>query len=199
MPSTPTCTLSRVMQIWAGMSSACSFNEWRYRITTTNSTTKAIRTRTNSVPGKTMASTRTSLRTKIEHQTLDGDDAAPLSDGERDGVDVPRAPGGSAQLGATMCARCDRLRGCGNFPNQRVDVGAIAAHPQPIQDRPAEHSQRDERENREEEPLHPRRSRDPGKRQQADDEGGDTKEDDEDAAGRRQFERGQTEAENDPE
>ena len=29
MPSTPTCTLSRVMQTCAGMSIAASFSEWR--------------------------------------------------------------------------------------------------------------------------------------------------------------------------
>ncbi len=38
MPSTPTCTLSRVMQTCAGMSLDCSFSVWRYRITSMNGT-----------------------------------------------------------------------------------------------------------------------------------------------------------------
>src|SRR3954462_13353217 len=96
-----------------------------------NSTRRAMKTRTMSVPGRAMGSTETSLRTKIEHQALYRHHAAAQPASNRHGVHVAGAPGGAAQLGVAVAAWRHRVRPHRNFPNQGVNILALPADAKP--------------------------------------------------------------------
>src|SRR3954468_5688138 len=94
-----------------------------------NSTMNAMKTRTTSVAGMAMASTGTSLRTKIEHQALYRHHAAAQPASNRHGVHIAGAPGGAAQLGVAVAAWRHRVGRHRNFSNQRVNVLALPPMP----------------------------------------------------------------------
>src|SRR5262245_22049949 len=89
------------------------------------STRSAMSTKTMAAPSTT------SLLSKIEHQALHGDHAAPLAGGERARVDVARRPGRAAQLGAAVLPRWNLAARERDGADERVDViGPVAqAHP----------------------------------------------------------------------
>ncbi len=232
MPSTPTCTLSRVMQTCAGnvdrlllervlvadrrrrtarggesRRSACrdSARAARRRRRSAaarrppscrerTATSSATRTKTMSAP-----SMSTSLRTDVEHESLDRDDAAALTGGERHRRHVADVPGGAAQLGASVAARRDvartasppRRRGCRRHParsrmRSRPSSGCrnsrSATRATTGKSSHCSHVARDEA----------------GEGQRPDHERGDAEEDDEEAARRGQLDRGQHQAERHP-
>src|SRR5690348_14180317 len=132
-------------------------------------------TRTISEPE--MGSTETSLGTKVEHQPLDGDDAASLSGTEGCAIEVADIPGGAAQFGPAVGAGRDGLGGHRHFTDQAVDVAPVV-QAETREDRLAEQAQADERENWEQQPLDPRRSRGAQQHEDADDQGAGAEEDD---------------------
>src|SRR6185503_11540502 len=139
-----------------------------------------------------------SLRENVDRQPLQGDDARPLAGAQRRRADVPRAPCRAAQLGAAVSSRRD-VAGCyRDLTRQRIHFVRVT-HPDAGQQRLAEQAQGDERDDGEEGPFDPRRGDQSSKGEAANHDGGDAEKYDEEPAGRRQFDRGQREAEHLPE
>ena len=142
----------------------------------------------------------TSLRTDVELQTVDGDDAASLAGGDRHRRRrcapfqmVPRSSARPCPPGAMSDD------GIATSPTSESTASGLVPHPQAAEQRLAEQPQRDDRHDREEQPLDPRRSStSPASASTPDDDGGDAEEDDEEAARRRQLDGGEHQAEGHP-
>src|SRR5262249_22780116 len=123
----------------------------------------------------------TSLLSKIEHQALDCDDPASLAGSERPRVDVARRPARPAQLRAAVLSWWTLAARQGASADEGVDFSGARAGAHPAEERLREQSKRDDRYDREEQPLDPGGCDDTRQDEPANDERRDAEEDDEKA------------------